>query len=298
MKKAEESKKALKFSPVKRKPSELKRYHEEIEIPNWAVIDESEVEFGYSQCPQEAEPAPLVTIAECKTKKDKSSATVVVFINCDTRPSVLVQLPYLEEPLMKKDVMANDDSDSIKLSLWGKKIEEAKSNGSYKLENVVIRKTQSFQGKVTYYLTTNTTTKIALSEIQVEGSNTIIDELKSYKVKLPAVNVHQITKKYRCQNCKVFKKSISEKRDLFECETCGKMKMEKDLKQSLETRLDFNSEEGKRVTVALYGPQILEYFRHWKTKVPENLKDIAIEFLRDEKTYLYYDNRNICIGFE
>ena len=75
------------------------------------------------------------------------------------------------------------------------------------------------------------------------------------------------------------------------------MKMESGLKQSIETKLDFNN-EGKRFSVALYGPQMSEYFGRLKTNIPEDLQDIAIQFLRDEKTCIFYDNRNICIGFE
>ena len=168
-----------------------------------------------------------------------------------------------------------------------------KTLGSYKLENVVVRKSRSLQGGEVTYLTSNKGTKINVSEKQIEKSEVVIDELKCHKVKLPAVNVHQINKKFWCLQCRVFKKNISEKRDLFECEGCGKMKMESGLKQSIETKLDFNN-EGKRFSVALYGPQMSEYFGRLKTNIPE---EIYNQYISDKYNQFLFTQYQLLFNF-
>ena len=62
MKNAENSRKALRFSPVKREASLLKRYNEEVQVPDWAKVEEAEVEFTFSDLPSENPPAPYATI--------------------------------------------------------------------------------------------------------------------------------------------------------------------------------------------------------------------------------------------
>ena len=63
---------------------------------------------------------PIVTVgAILKKKKNKDFILLHCFINIEDRPSISAKLPYSPTSINKKEVTCNDNTDTIKLTLWG-----------------------------------------------------------------------------------------------------------------------------------------------------------------------------------
>ena len=84
-------------------------------------------------------PATTASINEIMQMEDPQSVSCLVYINMGNRPVVPVQLPYRVEPINKKEVAVNDDSGSLKLTLWDTKFLDVPSSGSYFVINAVVR---------------------------------------------------------------------------------------------------------------------------------------------------------------
>ena len=61
---------------------------------------------------------PVVTIATIlKEKKNNDCISPHCFINIEDRPSISTKLPYSPTSVNKKEVICNDNTDTIKLTL-------------------------------------------------------------------------------------------------------------------------------------------------------------------------------------
>ena len=62
---------------------------------------------------------PIVTIGTIlKEKKNNDWISLHCFINVEDRPSISTKLPYSPASVNKKEVACNDNTGTIKLTLW------------------------------------------------------------------------------------------------------------------------------------------------------------------------------------
>ena len=68
-----------------------------------------------------------------------SKVSLTAYVNIDDRPEVETTLPYLKDPIAKKEVAINDNSGIVTLTLWGDKIPLVPQSGTYLLKNLIVK---------------------------------------------------------------------------------------------------------------------------------------------------------------
>lgn len=100
-------------------------------------------------------------------------------------PAAKVNLPYLSNPIQKKEACANDSTGTISIVLWDKHVEFVSEDGSYLIKNAVFRKYRNQQVQ----LTTNSSTVFEKLSDVIDQPTTIPFELTKSKFQLPPSNV-------------------------------------------------------------------------------------------------------------
>lgn len=284
---------AFKITQVTKSPSKFKQFADDIKVDSTSSEEEIKLSYQYEVYKHDMEIKPLVQLSQLKNYAKDDVVSVCVYLNVKNRPVVPVSLPYAVEPVDKKDVLANDLTGAILLSLWGSKINDVPENGTYDCKNVIIKLL-----KGALVLSTNQKSLISKASVNVEPSSLIPNELKTYTAQLPAINVQNVTRKYFCTKCKKFTESICHNPIIFSCSDCKSSSITARMKKKVEAHIEIELPDDSIVKVKIFGPQVEQYFGRQNRLVPTDLNELAIEFLQDVHTTLVYDGRNICIGFQ
>ena len=289
--KHEEDKTPIKIKKIKRKINYIDNSKIEIEINNETeLIAQNEVPFKYRKVIDDL--CPVVTIsAVLKEKKNNDCISLHCYINVEDRPTVRTTLRYSANAINKKEVGCNDDTGTIKLTLWGTCVDHSKQSGVCFIQNAKVRE----YPKGVISITTTPSTTIKQSERNIVKSKSSIRELVSYCVELPPSSV-QVISSFKCwPECgKSSKTGYEEDAKLFTCEHCHTMT----LKEDAETRynLKLSCKNSCKTLIVLYYPQLNQYFKMKSKSIPENAKLLVFELLSDKETELVIDSRSVCIG--
>ena len=143
--KAETDKSPVKLINFKHKRSNLKDFVDDIEVSQHSGILSTEVDFEFKPFNHSTPPATTASIKEIMQMEDHQSISCLVYINVGNRAVVPVQLPYRIEPINKKEVAVNDDSGSLKLTLWDSKILDVLQVGHISLQMLLSVKVSQYK---------------------------------------------------------------------------------------------------------------------------------------------------------
>ena len=190
--KHEEDKTPIKIKKIKRKINYIDNSKIDIEINNETeLIAQNEVPFKYRKVMDDL--CPVVTIStELKEKKNNDCISLHCYINVEDRPTVRTTLRYSANAINKKS-WCNDDTGTIKLTLWGTCVDHAKQSGVYFIQNAKVRE----YPKGVISITTTSSATIKQSEQNIIKSKSSIKELVSYCVELPPSSV-QVISSFKC----------------------------------------------------------------------------------------------------
>ena len=176
------------------------------------------------------------------------------YINVEDRPTVRTTLRYSANAINKKDVGCNDDTDTIKLTLWSTCVDHVKQSGVYFIQNTKVRE----YPKGVISITTTPSTTIKQSERNIIKSKSSIKELVSYCVELPPSSVQVISSFKCCPECgKSSKTAYEEDAKIFTCEHCHTMTLKEDAEARYNLKLSFKN--SCKTAIVLYYPQLNQY---------------------------------------
>ena len=251
---------AVKIKDVELKSSNLKGFTMECKVKfESVVLPNQEVDFQRQPPPDTV--SADVQISQLITLPPGTKVNLTGYINIDNRPIVDADLPYLRDPIPKREVAFNDDSGIIALSLWGDKIQSVPESGTYRLTNILFKRSAN-----SFYLTTNLGSMITPSEIEIAKNGLLPADLVTIVVSLPPSNVHSTSLKYFCNHCKKFNKNESPNPILFVC-GCGGNQMSIRLKKRVEAKLEVQTEKGEK-TVYIGGQQMEKFFQMNNKNLP------------------------------
>ena len=203
------AKSPVKLVSIKKYPSKLKLFKNEISINAKTVVTEGAVTFDYEDFEAVKDDAPFTKLVDLpstknlpnmpsSSKEERNFVSVKVFVKVSDFPKVMVILPYLAEPIEKIEVCANDETGVIPLTLWGESVNKLCEDGTYSIINAVSKKQRNGQ----LYISTNTSTRIERLDEMIEPTQNIPVQLRFNTVPLPAENVEVSTPTYYCKCCK------------------------------------------------------------------------------------------------
>ena len=280
----------VKIQGAKRTPSEFKPFDNEILVAEENIVLDGQLEFEFSQYQEVLEDAPLTKIGDLTKCGDREKVTVKVFVKVTTFPAVKVNLPYLSNPIQKKEACANDTTGTIPIVLWDKHVDFVSDDGSYLIKNAVFRKYRNQQVQ----LTTNSSTVFEkLSDI-IDEPTTIPFELLKSKFQLPPSNVTILPIKFFCSKCKSFTSNKSENSMLFSCAECNSSCICNKVSRKVEAKIQLSSPP---VTVFIFSPQLEEFFNRENKRIPTSTDEITIALLHFTSVIIV-DNRMNCVCYE
>jgi len=246
---------AVCLSPVKRKSSNWKRFNDEVILSNTTNIENVDVQFDFKPF-DVINDAGFFKVNEVNHMEAITLVSLRLYLCPENRPVVPVMLSYRAEPLHRKDILANDDTGTIKLALWNDQINTASVSGTHIIKIAIAKKFNNLA-----YISTNTNSKITVvsENQQIKQISSSESQLHTKELAFPANNVRSITWRFWCEQCKRFNKNASTNQLLFSCENCSSVTMSCRIKSNVEARMDFDV-EGIIQTYVISGPQIEEYF--------------------------------------
>ena len=290
VKKLVDDRSPIKFWPAKRKQSHLKKYDEKMEFPP-QILPTKQLKFDYKPMQNNVEEADHKSIAEILKMPSSKKVSVNVYCNTLNRPEVEVQLDYRPVPLLKKEILINDDTGFLKLALWDNLINQIPENGTYVIKNAITK-----EYKETVSLSTNQRTKIEVAVDQIEPYKDIPPDFKIYEHKMPPNSLLNLSKTYFCNECKKFCKNSTTKLGLFICQCCHASTSITDLDCNFNAKLKFKHKDDMGFDIVNFtGPQIKKYLKHCNNKDDD---DVTMTILKDDKTILICDSHGNCIGLK
>ena len=104
---------------------------------NMIIEEAGDVHFAYDHAGILEEEATFAEINQIlATATNKAFVSTIAFVNIDNRP--LLQVNTKNGVIGKKNVFVNDQSGTIKLTIWGEKNCDVSESGVYKIRNVAI----------------------------------------------------------------------------------------------------------------------------------------------------------------
>ena len=289
----EKNKSPVKLLNIKRKINFHDSTKTDIEINDTTELEEQdELPFKCKKVSEDI--CPVETVATIiKNKKNNDFVSLHCYVDIEDRPITPMKLKYQKNTsaVNKMEVACNDDSGTIKLTLWGSCIYCINKNGVYLLEKVKVKEWP----KGILSLTTTPGTCIKESGKIIEKSKSSLKELVSYCVNFPPTLIQALSSQKVCPQCyKAVPVESSSK--LFTCAYCQAMALEESLSMRYILKLEFEKENKKYVT--MYNSQVEQYFACKNKSVPNKLQELVLEMLSDRSTVLVMDSRNTCIGFK
>ena len=285
----------IKFLPAKRKQSHLKKFDEEMEFPA-QISPIKKLDFEYKPMQRNDADAEHKSIAEVLQLPSSEKVSIKVYCNIENRPEVEVQLDYRPTPLMKKEILVNDDTGFVKVALWDNLIKEVPANGTYIIKNAIVK-----EYKQIVSLTTSQRTKIEVSVDNIEPYKDIPADFKLFEHKMPPNSLLNLSKTYFCDECKKFCNNLTKKPGLFICHICHAsfstldvVGTQKKIECNWNAKLKFKNDMGFEI-VTLTGPQMKAYLKYCNSNDDD---DVTMTILKDDKTILICDSRGYCIGLK
>lgn len=100
-------------------------------------MTETQLDYKLSPFREVLKDTPITKVADLVKCRDRDNVSVKVFVKVSTFPEVKVNLPYLSNPIQKKEACANNGSGVIPIVLWNKHVQFVVEDGSYLVKNVV-----------------------------------------------------------------------------------------------------------------------------------------------------------------
>ena len=211
-----------------------KSYGDDFEIAKFSSFQAAEVDYEYNSLNTTPHPPP--------PPPDRESISCLVYRNIDNQP-IVVQLPYMTEPIDKKEVLINDGS--IKLTLWVRRYQMYRQMVRILVEKALVRKYMS-----SVCLTSNTCTTVKPSEEKMNPVESFIRD--SHEVKFPPSNIKGMWKTYSCSKCHKYMECKSES-NIFKCPICGVMCLKSSTASQYVVKLLFDELCGNIITI-MFGP--------------------------------------------
>ena len=273
------SKSPIKLSGIKRKMNFYNPSEEDIEISKKTVIeavDDDEISFSY-----ESDDVELVTIKHILEKsKDRDRVSLYAYLNIDNGMTVPTRLKKSGAVVNKKELQGNDNTGTIKVTLWGEKIKDVAVSGVYLLKNALVN---DYNGLISLNTNHRTYIKESSDKPIMPAKNTLA-ELVTKQVYFPPSAVTQHEERLSCTRCNQFATKANK---LFKCGRCGLVCLAESLSTHFMFKLQFNE-----ITVTMNHRNLLDYFEFNGRTMPSELDDILISLLTDKQTSLCLDNRN------
>ena len=160
------------------------------------LIEQKEVLFKYRKIIDKICPIFIIgTIL--KERKSNDCISLHYFINCEDRPSISTKLPYSPTSVNKKDIACNDNTETIKLTLWRSCIDYVNQSSVYFVQQGKVREWP--KGTMSIAATPSTSDKPRKESIV--KSKSILKELISYCVQCPPTSVNIASSIKYCPQC-------------------------------------------------------------------------------------------------
>ena len=289
--KSEKNKSPVKLKNIKRKMNFMDNTKTDIEInEETELIEQAEAPFKYRKVMDEI--CPIVTISQIlKEKKHDDKISLHCYVNINNRPITSTKLKHSDVIVNKKEVACNDNTGTIKLTIWGNNISFIKTNGVFFIQQAKVNEYP--QGVLSITTTPSSYIRPSTEDIQISKSS--LKDLVSYSVKFPPTSVQVLSSTKCCTKCgKSSQSGVQGK--LFICEHCQAMSLASKIKSRYSIKLGF--ENSSKSSVVMYHPQVTEYFQMKSTPIPDDTKLLSFELLSDQATVLIIDSRSVCIGMK
>ena len=213
----------------------------------------------------------------------------VIYVNIEDRPMVPTKLRYQTKFINKKVVTCNNDTSTIKLTLWGSCIECIQESGVRLIQQVKINELP----KIIIFLTTIPSTCIKIPDENIQNWKSSLKELISYTVKLLPTAIQLLTSEKNCPQWRRASHDHNSEEKLFKCMHGHAMTLSVNFLSRYVLTLGFTKK-----SVIMQYQQIAQCFDYKKKPVPKDLNDLVFEMLSDSSTVLVVDTRMNCIGLK
>ena len=292
---AAQSKSPVKITKFKHVANFFNKELKDVEINRLTKLDApTSVNFEH-QLPT-VKPPPLSTIAEIlELKQNKDVVTIRVYLDVDSHPSLTTSSQFHSKPVLKKEVSANDDTGTIKLTLWEDKVIDAYASGVYELSFVNIKE---FPNGGRCLNTSSKSIIKKLNDVEITPSTVNLPDLNIIEIKFPPDSIH-VTKFFVCGNCEdaFSSKDANVISSIIKCPKCSMLSRKEKFTFYYQLKLVFRMETGEQC-VNMYKHQVESYYRNKKAKVTDDEDELVTSFLSDDITTIICNARYTCIGIK
>lgn len=281
---AEKNNSPITIHNIQRSPSKMAKYSEEIKVYDNFHVTDTTLDFAIKKF--DTEPSDFVKVSEIfDSKKPGDCVSIKCYVNAENRPVKPVSLKYQKDPINVKTVIANDDTGTIAVSLWGSLIDKIPTNNTYTISNCKVKLNY---GAVE--ITTNSSTKIELAEDNIAPA-TLSKEICYEEVAFPAESIYFVKRKYFCPICKKYVEDVSQDAEMFMCATCRCERLSEKTENNVSVKALMS--DGK---IVYFAPtKVQEYFQtHLNKSLPKIDKEVTMQFLKNTTTLCLYDANKNC----
>lgn len=290
---------ALKKSPVKinnLKRTLNKRFNTtEYHVTKYTKFEPTDIDsFGYIE--QVGTPdSPVVKISDILNLDKRETVSIIVFCELQGRPIVTTSSKYNSDPVHKREVKVNDDSGTIKLSIWDElAVTIGNSNRVFKFTNL----SATCPARNVVVLNTTKRSKAVPDDTVIRASEVNLPDLVVNEYKLPATNLN-INKFFECGNCNKDFINTNSNPNLVECNHCHNRTLERFAKFYYQAVINVCNQHGVSTKINMYRHQFVTYFKlKGKKSIPSNEEEVVLTLLSDESSTVLCNSRNTCIGFK
>ena len=285
--KAQESKSPIKLTGFKRKLNYYDHTLEDIEINNSTKLQVIEnASFPYVTSLES-----ILTIKEIlDTKKNGEKVSLIAYLaaeNCQVIPTRMKKSGTI---INKKEIVANDNSGMVKITLWEGRINDVPLDGVYKIKNAIV---DEYNG--TKSLNTHEQTIFTGSGHNIQSSKVTLTDLLIRRLRFAPEAITNIDVRFTCPLCGKYAENGNSK--LFKCPSCSAVVLTSKLNERYYLKIMFKVNSGTR-SVTMNSKNLKDYFLFRELEMPETLDEISESILTDENTVIVVDSRNTIINFE
>ena len=267
--KVEENHSPIKRKNIKRKINYKDNSKIDIEINKDTILmEQNKAPFKYRKIMDEI--CPNVTIGTIlKEKKNSDCISLHCFIDLKTAQVYPLNFHIHQLPSTKK-VTCNDNTCTIKLTLWGSCIDYVNESSVYFVQEAKVREWP----KGILSITTTPSTSIKPSEESIVKSKSSQKELISYSVQFPPTSVKIASYIKCCPQCG--KSSVNVTGKLFTCEHCKEMTLADETETRYTLKLTFKYRFQHVVT--MYSLQLIQYFQIKEKSIPQDPNELVLKY--------------------
>ena len=200
---------------------------------------------------------------------------------------------FNQASVVKREISANDQSATVRTTLWESKVSEVIKDGVYEVINAQFRVFAN-GGKC---INVNNHSEIKEIVENIEPSQDMLPDLLVHEIKFPPVSI-TATKYFVCPGCdKSFSAKDVTSGLIVKCPHCNQMAKNDKFLFYYALRLFFDAQVCTN-EVRMYRNQVEAYFQNKKTTVPSDENELVIAILSDEITVIVCNSRYTCIGIK